>query len=113
MRGFEFITCFYFLGGFMKKESDFQTDLVDDIEAMFPGSIVIKNDPSYIQGFPDLTILYKNKWAALEAKRSKTSKHRPNQDYYVELLNQMSFAAFIYPENREEVLLELQRALES
>ena len=91
-------------------ESSFQRSLVKDIENKFPGSIIIKNDTSHKQGFPDLTILYKNKWAVLECKRSKTAPHQPNQDKYVDILDKMSFSRFVYPENKEEVLDELQQA---
>ena len=93
------------------KESKFQLDLRKDLESIFPGCIVLMNDASYIQGFPDLLILYKDRWGALECKRSISASHRPNQDYYIELLNEMSYAAFICPENKQEVLDELQQAL--
>ena len=98
-----------------KKENDFQANLIDDLEIRFPGSIVTKLDPNHIQGIPDLLILYKDKWATLECKKSeKDRKHpRPNQEYYVEQMNNMSFSRFIYPENREEVLSELYQAFES
>jgi hypothetical protein len=96
-----------------KLERDFQTKLVKELKEMFVGCIVMKNDSSYIQGIPDLLILYRNKWAALECKKSENESHRPNQDYYVEKMDNMSFASFIYPENKEEVLYELQRALSS
>lgn len=92
----------------MARESKFQSDLIDDLEEMFPGSIVFKND-SYIQGFPDVTILYEDMWAILECKKSANEPHQPNQDYYVELLDQMSFSRFIYPENKEKVLNDLQQ----
>lgn len=92
-----------------KLESKFQSELIDEIRERFPGSIVLKNDPTYKQGFPDLLILYKNKWAVLEDKRSDKASHRPNQDYYVELCNDMSFGKFIYPENKEQVLHELEQ----
>ena len=95
------------------KESEFQAALIHEIEKMFPGCFVLKNDPTYIQGIPDLTILYKDKWAVLECKRSANSRHQPNQDYYVEILNKMSFCRFIDPECKEEVLDALQRALRS
>lgn len=91
-------------------ESGFQDRLIDDLEYLFPGCIVTKLDASYIQGIPDLLILWNDKWAVLEIKRSAYAPHQPNQDYYVDLLNQMSFARFIYPENKEEVLDELQQA---
>lgn len=92
-------------------ESQFQEKLIRDIREMLPGCVILKNDPDYIQGIPDLLVLYKNKWAALECKRSRSAKHQPNQEYYVGVLNQMSFSAFIFPENREEVLDELQQTL--
>lgn len=73
----------------------------------------MKLDSSYIQGIPDLLILYKDKWAVLELKQHANAKRRPNQDYYVDKMDQMSFAAFIYPENKEEVLYDLQRSFSS
>ena len=94
-----------------KKESTFQANLIKEIENEFPGCYVFKNDPTYRQGFPDITILYKKRWAVLECKKSEKEKHQPNQDYYVEALNNMSYSSFIYPENKEEVMDELQRAL--
>lgn len=96
-----------------KLESKFQKELVDEIKKRFPGSVVLKNDSSYIQGFPDWTVLYKDKWAVLEAKRQKNAKKQPNQEYYVGVLDGMSFSRFVYPENKEEVLNELQQAFES
>ena len=95
----------------MAKESKFQKDLIDSIQDILPGSIVLKNDPRYIQGIPDLIVLHGRKWAALECKKEKNAKHRPNQDYYIDKLGKMSYAAFVYPENREEIMHELQRAL--
>ncbi len=92
----------------MVRESKFQSDLIKEIKELFPNCIVIKNDPSYIQGFPDLTILYHDKWAVLECKRSLYEPYQPNQEYYLEILEDMSFASMICPENREAVLHELQ-----
>lgn len=97
----------------MGRESNFQKNLKKELKERFPGAIITKGNANLIQGIPDLLILYKDKWAALEVKQSETATHRPNQDYYVGLMNDMSFAAFIFPENKEEVLNELQRALES
>lgn len=94
-------------------ENKFQSDLIKELKERFPGCEVLKNDPGYIQGIPDLSIFYKDKWAMLECKDSANAKKRPNQDYYVERMNKMSFASFIFPENKEEVLDELQRAFES
>lgn len=91
-------------------ENKFKTDLIKEIKGMFPGCIILHLDPNEIQGICDLLILYEDHWAVLEGKKNKTSRHQPNQDYYVERLNDMSFARFIYPENKEEVLDELQQA---
>ena len=92
-------------------ERDFQAKLIKELKVMFKGCIIVKNDPNYIQGIPDLLILYNDRWAALEVKKSATAHHQPNQEYYVDVMDQMSFAAFIYPENKEEILYELQQAL--
>ena len=94
-------------------ESGFQDDLKDDLEYMFPGCMIMKLDSSYIQGIPDLLVLYKDKWATLENKKSPNASKRPNQEYYVNKMNEMSFSRFINPENKEEVLNELRKAFES
>ena len=94
-------------------ENRFQSKLIKEIKDRFPGCIVMKNDSSYIQGIPDLIVLFRNKWAALEVKKSNTASHRPNQDYYVDKMNNMSYAAFIYPENKEEVLNGMARSFEN
>lgn len=93
-------------------ESQYQAQVIKKLRDLFPGCIVLKNDSSYIQGIPDLTILYGLMWATLEVKVSATAKEQPNQRYYVELMHSMSFSAFIYPEIEEEVLHELQQAFE-
>lgn len=95
-----------------KLESKFQKELMDEIRKLYPGCVILKNDSSYIQGFPDWTILYKDKWAVLEAKRSRTADKQPNQPYYVDKLNSMSYSRFVYPENKDEVLQELQQIFE-
>ena len=89
-------------------ESKFQRDLIDELEKIFPEALIYKNETR--QGFPDLTVLYKDHWALLECKREEKSTHQPNQDYYVERADRMSFARFIYPETKQEVLDELQQA---
>ena len=96
-----------------KLESKFQKELIDEIKREYPGCIILKNDPDYIQGFPDWTILWKDKWAVLEAKRAKNSRKQPNQEHYVEKLDGMSFSRFVYPENKEEVLHELHKTFKS
>lgn len=95
-----------------KLERDFQANLVKELKTMFPGCIVMKNDSSYIQGIPDLLVLHRDKWASLEVKKSANAKKRPNQEYYVEKMKEMSYSTFIYPENKEDVLNELRKAFE-
>ena len=89
-------------------ESKFQANLIKELKDNFDGCIVMKNDSSYIQGIPDLLVLYKDKWASLEVKKNANAKKRPNQDYYVDRMNEMSFSRFVYPENKEQVLDELR-----
>lgn len=89
-------------------ESKFQANLIKELKTNFDGCIVMKNDSSYIQGIPDLLVLYKDKWASLEVKKNANAKKRPNQDYYVDRMNEMSFSRFVYPENKEQVLDELR-----
>lgn len=95
------------------KESKFQSNLKKELKNMFPGCIVTKLDSGDIQGIPDLLILYKNKWATLENKRTAKAHRQPNQEYYVNKMNDMSFSKFIYPENKEEVLTDLRNYLEN
>ena len=95
----------------MSLESSFQAHLIKRLRNMYPEGIVLKNDPNFLQGITDILILVEDRWAALETKKDPTSSRRPNQQYYVDKLNRMSFAAFIEPENEEEVLHELQQAL--
>lgn len=94
-----------------KLEAKYQAGLIARLKAKFPGIVVLKNDPTYCQGIPDLLLLRMHRWAMLECKRSKNAPHRPNQDYYIEWLNSMSYAAFIYPENEEVIMHELESAL--
>jgi hypothetical protein len=95
------------------RENTFQKNLIQEIKIRFPECTVLKNDSSYIQGIPDLLILFKDKWAALECKKSSNATHQPNQDFYITKLNNMSFARYIYPENKEEILNELQQSFRS
>ena len=97
----------------MARESEFQSKLIKELKSMFPGCIITKLDANHIQGIPDLLILWNEHWAVLECKKSANAKHRPNQDYYVDRLNEMSFSSFIFPENKESVLNELQSAFQS
>lgn len=94
-------------------ESEYQAGLIRTLKLMFPGCTILKNDPNYRQGIPDLVIMYMGRYALLEVKASEKSKERPNQRYYIEQeLKNGTFAAFIYPENELEVLSALQQSLE-
>jgi hypothetical protein len=92
-------------------ERDFQAKLIKKIKKLFPGCLILKNDSDYLQGIPDIIVLHGSCWAMLEVKISEDAPFQPNQKYYIELANNMSFAAVIYPSNEEEVLLALQHAL--
>ena len=93
-------------------ENRFKTNLIQDLKNLFPGCMVVHLDPNEIQGIPDLLVLYKDKWAALEGKKAANASVRPNQEYYVDKMNEMSFSSFICPENKEAVLSDLYKALE-
>lgn len=95
------------------READYQAHIIRKLRTLFPGCVVLKNDSGYLQGILDLSIFYEVHWAMLEVKISANAAEQPNQRYYVDLLNEMSFAAIIYPENEQEVLDELQRSFEN
>jgi hypothetical protein len=97
-------------GGSFMLESRFQAKLIKKLKEEYPGCIIMKNDPTYIQGIPDLIILYEGKWASLECKKNAEASHQPNQDYYVDKMNKMSFSSFIFPENEKEVLDKLRHS---
>ena len=94
-----------------KLERDFQKNLIEQLTEELPGSIILKNDSSYKPGIPDITILYKGRWALLEAKKSENEPYQPGQEYYLKQAAEMSFSATIFPENKEEVLDGLYKAL--
>lgn len=95
------------------REAEYQSKLKKTIEKRLPGCVVLKTDPSQRQGMPDLLILHNNRWAALEVKRSEKATKRPNQEYYVDKLNNMSYSSFIFPENESEVLNAMERSFEA
>ncbi len=100
-----------FFGEIMQsKEGKFQTALKKELRERFPGCIITKLDPNDIQGVPDLLILWNKHWATLECKRSEKASHRPNQEYYVNQMNNMSYSSFIFPENKERVLDDMEQA---
>lgn len=92
-------------------ENEYAAALKKRIEALLPGCEILKNDANLRQGILDWTILHGKKWAMLEVKAHAKAKERPNQDYFLKKFAKMGFAAKIYPENEEEVLAALQKAL--
>ena len=94
-------------------ENKFQAKLIKKLKEIFPGCIVMKSDSSYIQGIPDLLILFGSKWASLECKKRANASKRPNQEYYVNRMNEMSFSRFICPENMKEVLDDLYKTFKA
>lgn len=94
------------------RENAYQSKLIKKLKDIYPDAIILKNDASYKQGIPDLTVLNGDKWATLETKRSVDAPHRPNQDYYVEKMNSMSFSSFISPENEQEVLDAMEQSFQ-
>lgn len=94
-------------------ESVYQSRLIKKLEKLFPGCVIMKNDSGYRQGIPDLTILYREKWAMLEVKAYKDAPEQPNQVFYVERFGNMSYSSFVYPENEKDVLNDLQRLFEA
>ena len=94
-------------------ENKYQAKLIVKLKEIFPGCVVMKTDTQYQQGMPDLILLWEKYWASLEVKASADTPEQPNQAYYIRRLGKMSFAAYIYPENEEEVLSALQQAFES
>ncbi len=97
----------------MKRENKFQSELVKELEELYPDSYVIPNDGNTIQGFPDITILHhSNRWATLECKKSEDEPFQPNQEYYIDDMSKKAFSAVIFPENKKEILDGLHKSLE-
>lgn len=90
-----------------KLESEFQSRFIDAIKKRYPGAMCLKNDANYIQGIPDWTVLFGERYAVLEIKKDADAPARPNQPYYVELFGKMAYSAFVYPENADMILAEL------
>lgn len=92
------------------KEAIYQRKLIRRLEQIFPGCQILKLDPSENQGHPDLLILFRDQWAMLEVKFEAGAHEQPNQAYWVQVFDEMSFASFIHPQNEEQVLSDLQYA---
>ena len=92
-------------------EAKYQSELIKKLRLLFPDCVILKNDPGYLQGIPDLVVFHEDRYAFLEVKASEREPYRPNQKHYLRVLNEMSFAAAIYPSNEEDVLSALERAL--
>lgn len=95
------------------RESQYQAQLIKRLHKRFPGCLVLKNDSALVQGIPDLTVFWQDMYGMLEVKASRDAPHQPNQDHYIERVGAMSFAAFIFPENEEAVLNELEQKFQA
>lgn len=84
-------------------ESKFKKAFLDELRDSFPGCVVITGNSATQQGIPDTLILFNDRWAALEFKRTPSASRQPNQSYFIEKFGEMSYASFVYPENKEEV----------
>jgi hypothetical protein len=102
---------FVFKEFYMASESAIQASIIKELEHEYPGAVILKTDPSYIQGFPDLLFLQNSFWAALEVKRAKNSACQPNQKYWVNKLDLLSFSKFIYPSNLDRIFNELDAVI--
>lgn len=96
-----------------RSENAYAPQLIEKLLDQYPGAVILKQDANLVQGIPDRLMLWGKRWASFEIKRSRNAPIRPNQPYYIDLLNRMSFADFVYPENEEEFLHELARAFRS
>lgn len=94
----------------MRSEAAYQAKLIQKLEKLFPGCFIIRNDPANLQGVPDLLVLFGSRWAMLEVKLSGRADVQPNQEYYIHEFGRMSFASFVFPENENQVLHDLQLA---
>lgn len=95
-----------------KLESSYQNYLVQHLENLYPDALVMKNDPNYRQGIPDIIVLIGSTYGIFEVKRSSNEHHQPNQDWYVNhICDCGGFASFIYPENETQVLESFNRFL--
>lgn len=97
------------------RERDYQAKLIKKLRRLYPDCIILKNDSGYMQGIPDLTVLHEDKWVALEVKVREpgSDSFEPNQEWFLEKMNSMSFAACIFPENEKDVLRGIQQTFSS
>lgn len=92
-------------------EKDFQKLFLDKVKLLKPGAIILKNDARYRQGIPDWIVLHITGTFVFEIKAHSKASKQPNQHYYIGQLQKMGyFARFVYPENMQEVLDEIQRS---
>lgn len=94
-------------------ESEFKRKFKNMLEQSYPGCVLVDINPEQFRSFPDLLFLYDKFWATFEMKRTVGSAVRPNQPYWVEKLDNMSFSRFVEPGTAKEVLDDLARAIQS
>lgn len=88
-------------------ERNFQQKLIKELKNL--GFTVWKNQQNATTetARPDLLVLKGVFWGCLEVKKERLAKHRPLQDVKVLKYNQMSYAAFVYPENKDQIINQL------
>lgn len=99
-----------------RREREYQPGLIKRIENLFKVKFQVEVYVRKIdiqQGWPDLLILAPGFWALLEVKKEEPTSaddFEPNQEWWIEEFDSMSFSACIYPENEQEVLHALKEA---
>jgi len=96
-------------------ESAFKKNFITELNVrLAPIDLEYIHTRSHNRSFPDLLILGPGStWAALEFKAAEEADHQPNQAWYINRLNHWAYATFMYPENREEVLGDLEKLFTS
>lgn len=80
-----------------KIESNFQADLKKEIETLFPGAVIMKNDPNDIQGIPDLTVIWRDHWAWLECKTRNKCSQTVEPRFLYSVCTPLFFRGFYLP----------------
>ena len=89
-------------------ESKFKSDFKNDIRVRIP-HVKMFEPKTHTRGAPDLIILGPGCWAVVEFKRFEDADRQPGQEDTIDILGEMGFAYFAFPENAEEVLNGLER----
>ncbi len=95
-------------------ESEFKKRTIQRIKDRLPSlDLDFINTKPFNRSMPDTFVIGPWCWAALEFKRSEDADQQANQDYHIERLNRKGYARFVFPENVEEVLDDLEAVFSS